>query len=476
MTDAPAQLVAEAAAYAKRNVNETLASLVACHAATTFELGNERRYYFDRGGWGQLLGLRPDTWPTYREWPPLLGALRRLARWLEEPRLDQLSPYRLTSEARTLTHDLERDFAFAGVALSGAASAHGEQYWDYFVESVERALSTLSTGVGVVALLDEATEKLLGSLRAQRLLLFVGAGLSKRVGYLLWQEYLHSLETELGEPDSLPPASELEWAQTLKDRFVRAGRRDDYFAHIQQTFGPRSPTPYDPLHTALLKLGFRGFVTANFDPVLENAISAENATCGRPACEPLDLGDPRSFAVFDFLRAIATRPSPGHVLHIHGYYARPERVVLAAGDYRDRYGDYQEVDDEGRPANRLLDTPHRKVVWSLLVCHPILFVGFSLSDEAFRHIIGVTQVDFQRGRHLGHFALVAAESEDEELKLRDAWIRAGITPIFYRVLRAGGLPEDHTALDALIEALASEMHIDVALSPIPEFTQRMLNL
>lgn len=146
MTDAPAQLVAEAAAYAKRNVNETLASLVACHAATTFELGNERRYYFDRGGWGQLLGLRPDTWPTYREWPPLLGALRRLARWLEEPRLDQLSPYMLASEARTLMHDLERDFAFAGVALSGAASAHGEQYWDYFVESVERALSTLSTG------------------------------------------------------------------------------------------------------------------------------------------------------------------------------------------------------------------------------------------------------------------------------------------------------------------------------------------
>lgn len=146
VTDAPAQVVTEAAAYAKRNVNETLASLAACRVATVFEIGNERRYYLNRGIWGELLGLQADTWPTYREWPRLLGALRRLVRWLEDQRRDQLSRYMLASEARTLMEDLEPDLAFAGVALSGGHGAEGEQYWGYFVESVERALSTLRTG------------------------------------------------------------------------------------------------------------------------------------------------------------------------------------------------------------------------------------------------------------------------------------------------------------------------------------------
>lgn len=145
-TAVPAQSIAEAAGYAKRNVNETLTALVISRTVTTFEVGNERRYLLNRALWGQLLELQPGSWPTYRDWPRLLRALRRLKRWLEDTRLDGLSQYMLASEARVLMDELGSSLATAGVLLPSAASAQGEEYWTVFEESVERALSALTQG------------------------------------------------------------------------------------------------------------------------------------------------------------------------------------------------------------------------------------------------------------------------------------------------------------------------------------------
>lgn len=145
-TAVPAQSIAEAAGYAKRNVNETLNALVASRTVTTFEVGNERRYLLNRALWDQLLELQPGARPTYRDWPRLLSALRRLTRWLEDSRLDELSPYMLGSEARTLMDELGSSFASAGVLLSATPSAQGEEYWTVFEESVERTLSALAHG------------------------------------------------------------------------------------------------------------------------------------------------------------------------------------------------------------------------------------------------------------------------------------------------------------------------------------------
>jgi hypothetical protein len=146
--DASAQIVAEAAGYAKRNINETLKALVAAGLVTVYELGNEHRYNINVLGWNQVLGLTEETWPTHRDWPQLLRALRRLSRWLDDPRLEQLTPYMLASEARELLGEIEADLNFAGVPVSSTAGASGDQYWDTFTETIERALATLNTSRG----------------------------------------------------------------------------------------------------------------------------------------------------------------------------------------------------------------------------------------------------------------------------------------------------------------------------------------
>ncbi|MFN0153943.1 MAG: hypothetical protein ACKVUT_06140 [Gaiella sp.] len=145
VTDASALVIAEAAAFAKRNVNETLTSLVASRIVTAYEHGNERRYYLDRAAWGQFLRFQPTSWPNYRDWPRLLGAVRQLSRWLHDPELDELTPYMRASNARSFMERLEPDLAIAGIPGNGAAGLPGEHYWESFVDRVETALAALAS-------------------------------------------------------------------------------------------------------------------------------------------------------------------------------------------------------------------------------------------------------------------------------------------------------------------------------------------
>ncbi|HEY3922413.1 MAG TPA: hypothetical protein VGL76_09900 [Gaiellaceae bacterium] len=145
ITDASALAVAEAVAFAKRNVNETLTSLVASRTVTAYEQGNERRYYLDRVLWAQFLRFQPNGWPSYRDWPRLLGALRQVSRWLHDPALDELTPYMLASNARLLIEQLEPELAIAGVPARLMPAPQGEQYWDAFVEAVDLAIVALES-------------------------------------------------------------------------------------------------------------------------------------------------------------------------------------------------------------------------------------------------------------------------------------------------------------------------------------------
>lgn len=90
--DASAQVVAEATAFAKRNVAQTLDGLVEAGLAHVRPVANERRYWLPRDAWCGLLGLEPDDLPTYQDRPQLLAALRHVLAFPSEPGLDELTP------------------------------------------------------------------------------------------------------------------------------------------------------------------------------------------------------------------------------------------------------------------------------------------------------------------------------------------------------------------------------------------------
>jgi hypothetical protein len=140
--DVPAQLVAQVTSYAKQNVAETLEGLVGAGVVNAFRIGNERRYSIDREAWAHVLGLDAEQLPSYREWPELLWAVRQIIRFLDQPELEDRSPYLHASAARDLVESIEPNLLFARVPVLGK-SLSGERYWEGFAETVDAALDAL---------------------------------------------------------------------------------------------------------------------------------------------------------------------------------------------------------------------------------------------------------------------------------------------------------------------------------------------
>jgi hypothetical protein len=141
--DVSAQLVAEATAYAKRNVFQSLSALTAAGVVQTFTVANERRYSMSTTLWQEVLTLA--ELPRHRDWPQLLWAIRRIARVLEQSVLDEASEYMLASAARDLMQEVEESLRFAGVPVVGGHRP-GAEYWSAFAETVQLSLNVLREG------------------------------------------------------------------------------------------------------------------------------------------------------------------------------------------------------------------------------------------------------------------------------------------------------------------------------------------
>jgi hypothetical protein len=319
---------------------------------------------------------------------------------------------------------------------------------------------------------ESALQRLVNLIDDERVLLFVGAGLSAAVGYPALDVYVESLCDTFGEPSGFSDADDASAiADLVKHELEEHGREAEYLAHLETTFGVDGrDRSYSSAHATLIGCRFRGVVTANYDSVIEDAVTLLNAGQS-PRCETLDLCADRKFAVFDFLRSIAARPTLEFVLHIHGYFRSPQRLILTTTDYVDAYGPYEQSPDGSGTVRVVLDSIHRKVLWTLLVTYPVLFVGFSLRDLALRHILQVVDTDFFRGRNLDHFAVIGAVDEDDETALAGELAAFGVTPIFYRVVRSQGLPDDHSNLEGVLSSLCTTSE---ATRIGDDFTARML--
>ena len=136
--------IADAAGFAKRNVQDTLATLVEIGWIHQIVRGNEYLYEVDVERWRRFLGL--DEFPRQRDWVDALHAFRALHRWLHEAELANYTPYMLSSEARRLMRGIEPSLGFAGIAVS-AEDAPGERYWEAFVRKVDQMLASLAAGL-----------------------------------------------------------------------------------------------------------------------------------------------------------------------------------------------------------------------------------------------------------------------------------------------------------------------------------------
>ena len=287
-------------------------------------------------------------------------------------------------------------------------------------------------------------DELLDILARPTAIAVVGAGASVSLGYPTWKGLLQSLIKRLDPaPKTLAAwTADLESrpqrvAKAIRRAFPTDGALD---GELYKLFGPTEGPDgrrFAATHASLLQLPFRGYLTTNYDPCLDEA---------RRALRPDSPGgivtwrDPavsrwHSDAVFD------EHPCP--ILWGHGHYDDAESLVFDVDGYRRVY-----LREEG--------SAYQQTFRRLWTQKHLVFVGFGFSDPWLDFLIdqGVTHSGQRRVEGARHVAILGMP-EDRLEALR--YHRESFADEYHAKLLAYSTgpdgKEDHSQLGAILDYL-----------------------
>ncbi len=307
---------------------------------------------------------------------------------------------------------------------------------------------------------SERIEELIFLLKEKKSVLMAGAGSSQCAGYPSWKGLIKNLRNEFHEDlDINFDEDELDIvADEIKNHAESEGRLKEYYNYIEDTFQPSET--HCEIHENLLQLDFCAVVTTNYDEVLEHAIGGMlSQEYGYTPCRPKDLCSDRYYPIIKYLRSISPLKKPNSVLHLHGHYLNPDKIILTHDDYVSRYGkvikeSIESAEGEERLAVKVpLGEIHTKVIWSLLTSYNFVFVGFSMADPFFLKILEIANFDFDYPTSMHHAIMPFSTDEDKE-RASILLEPRGVKPIFYYVPENSS---DHSLLENLIHELVSKL-------------------
>lgn len=137
--------ISDEAAFAKRNVNDTLASLAASGVVKARWSRNERVYLAYREKWAELLevGSSAEYMPTFVSWVHLLPPCLEIMSWLESEAETTDSEYLISSRARDLMERVTVDLESVGLTPTLSRPLPGAAYLSAFADTVESLLGRL---------------------------------------------------------------------------------------------------------------------------------------------------------------------------------------------------------------------------------------------------------------------------------------------------------------------------------------------
>lgn len=226
-------------------------------------------------------------------------------------------------------------------------------------------------------------DSLVRELADRRVLLFIGAGLSKAAlpAMPTWGELLGGLSKKLAKKTDqrlvlqlIKQNSLLDAAQIISDGVVKA----DINSKLREIFQPNA-TPHNDLYKKILSLDLKTIVTTNYDEFLEKNFdhySGGNAAYSVCRYTSTDL--------LEHLR------SPSRlVVKVHGCITEPGKVVLDRSSYF-----------KARQQNRgFFD-----VLSALFTVNTVLFLGYSLGDPDMQIILENIHSSSESSH--GHYSLL----------------------------------------------------------------------
>jgi tetratricopeptide (TPR) repeat protein len=296
---------------------------------------------------------------------------------------------------------------------------------------------------------QHALERLRGLLAAEQPIAFVGAGASVGL-YPLWGGLLAQLADEAVSRGLASDADRVAWLriaalnpqQAVRGIKERLGRQT-FGAVLRRIFGYQNGddgNPFTFTHRVLLELGFRGYVTTNYDPGLLEArrvVRPEVAATGYATWQDGDL-------LRRWLTGEVFEEHSCPILYAHGVFERSDTVVLGAGEYREAYraGLFRQLVDK---------------LWSQ---ERLVFIGFGFTDAWFG-VVAEQVLDLTAHQAAGeprHIAIVGLpDGQDYSPELRGLFRDAYDAEVLLYPMavseRRGVRHEDHSLLGAILTEL-----------------------
>lgn len=307
---------------------------------------------------------------------------------------------------------------------------------------------------------DHALAKLRELVAFGKAIAFVGAGASAGL-YPLWNQLIHQLAEEAVKRGLAKPEDRDYWLGIADKRPQQAVRgikealRENIYAEaLRQIFRPKAGDDgnrFTPVHGALLRIPFRGYVTTNYDPGLIEARLTLRPDIG--ATGYATWKDPDSLQRWYTGDIFQEERCP--ILFAHGIYERSETMILGVGEYRDAYkaGLYRRLFDKLWGEERLV------------------FVGFGFSDPWLDFLANevITQTAGQAAGEPRHVALIGLKEEESytaEMR-RTFHDQYNAEVYFYRVVAKEGGGEDHSDLLRILNEIAGPPPKPPSTPPTP---------
>lgn len=262
----------------------------------------------------------------------------------------------------------------------------------------------------------QAFDALIDAFSSRRMIGFVGAGSSKRLGYPLWQELIAEMKSEVTKtrPRALEDCKLIDQETDILFRaeeykgFLVESQFEDI---ISRLFRPKPNRNFDDFHIKLVELPFKHIITTNYDSILE---SAHVYTMKKP---PITLDWTEEKKLEKLVRSFASEGTDRHYVYIHGRYDKISSIILGEKDYKKLY--YQ------------ADSIVEKLLY-ILLSGSMLFLGFSLSDIDVMYLFRRLSARFGL-THRSHFAILPSDFErDMTYQRRRLNSMYGIEPIYYQ--------------------------------------------
>ena len=217
---------------------------------------------------------------------------------------------------------------------------------------------------------EQMIKKYVDMLQCGRAALFLGAGLSKPVGFFDWKELLREPAKEIG----LNVDKEADLIELAQMYVLRKGNRGGLTQEILNHFG-RDVAGTDS-HRTITRLPVANIWTTNYDLVIEETFRQEGVHC--------------NVVRDDDALAYSNVNAPVTIYKMHGDVSQLNSIVLTRDDY--------EFYDTRRSAMS-------SAFYCALVEHTFLFLGFSFNDPNLQKVFGKIRAIFRENAR-EHFTIM----------------------------------------------------------------------